>query len=971
MKISKGKISFSKLAGRKIEFRLAIIGVIFFFSLGFKYQPGLSTSQANSQIVIHNGNLFYLANTVVVKLKSQQFGGLLKAQNITTQLNQYFGQFKFSNAKEMFGTSSTETAFGLNRIMLIKYNSNDDPLYVASKIKELNNVEWAEPKFVRHSAFVPNDPSYSSQYNLAIIKAAQAWDISKGDTNVVIGIVDTGVDWPHPDLYANIWHNPHWQTDVNFPGDSIGWDFGGAGSGSNPTPDNNPIEDNPYHGSFVAGVASAVTNNGIGISGIGYNCKIMAVKVAQGNQVDPTSNAPYIIFGFEGIKYAADNGAKVINCSWGGGGFSNAEQEIINYAMSKGALVVAAAGNDGVSESFYPASYKGVLSVAATDQNDLKASFSNYGENIDLCAPGVSILSTWQPNAYDANGAGTSFSSPLAAGLAALVFSHFPNFTPAQVAEQIRVNCDNIDSLAPNSSYHYLLGGGRINAYKALVNSNSESVRAADIQFSDAAPGGNGNGVFEPGETISIKVKFINYLRSINNLSVTLNSMNSYSAIINSAFNKSNVAELDSFDNSASQFTIKLSNSLPFDATLQFRLDYSDGSYSDFQLFSIPVNPSFMTQTNNALSLTIGSKGNFGFNDYPTNLQGNGFEFMNGNNMLFEGALIIGNSSSTIEDAARGSDQNFEDTSFSIIQPFKIQIPGRDADQEGSAVLNDNNAGSSKLGITTTLHSFTFSNPPNNNFIILKYSMTNNSSSTISNFYAGLFFDWDLIDGQNDSTAFDNTGSFGYAVHTAAGFDTMVATALISSTNYGYWGVMNDGSDGSWGIYNGFTPAEKWQAISSGIGKQKAGSGDISEITSGGPYTIASGQTMDVAFAVAAGNSLTDLRNAISNARLKYQSIPTGIENNNQIPLTYSLMQNYPNPFNPSTVIKYQIAKEGHVTLKIYDVLGREVEKLVDEEKPAGNYFVSFNASLLSSGVYFYKITLGNYSDTRKMVLMK
>ena len=285
----------------------------------------------------------------------------------------------------MFGTSSAETKIGLDRIMYVKFDDNADPLYVAEKIKKMGNIEWAEPKYVRRLTFIPNDPGFSQQYNLSIINAYKAWDISQGDTNVVIGIVDTGVDWPHPDLYQNIWHNwkdinSNWSDNDGFKYDSIGWDFGGAGDAEgNPTPDNNPIEDNPYHGTLVAGTASAVTNNGVGVAGIGFKCKIMAVKVTQGNETDPTTGLPGILYGFEGIKYAVDNGAKVINCSWGGSGFSNYEQNIIDYAVSKRTLVVAAAGNDGVSEFFYPASYNGVLSVAATDENDNKTSYSNFG----------------------------------------------------------------------------------------------------------------------------------------------------------------------------------------------------------------------------------------------------------------------------------------------------------------------------------------------------------------------------------------------------------------------------------------------------------------------------------------------------------------------------------------------------------------------------------------------------------------
>ena len=932
----------------------------------------LFAGNSNANSIIHKGSLYYLSNTLVIKLKSAPAGNMLKAQDITVQLNKAFSQFNFISSKTIFGSSPAEVKFGLNRIMLVRYSSNEDPLYAAAKLKNLNYIEWVEPQYVRRVAVVPNDPGLSSEYNLALIQAEKAWDISEGDTSVIIGIVDTGVDWSHPDLYANIWHNPNWQSDTQFPGDSIGWDFGGNGNGNNPTPDNNPIEDQPYHGTLVAGTADAVTNNSIGVSGIGFKCKIMPVKVTQANQIDPTTGDPYIIYGFEGIKYAVDHGAKVINCSWGGGGYSNAEQDVINYADSMGVLVVAAAGNDGMSESFYPASYNHVLSVAATDQNDAVASFSNYGENIDVCAPGVNIYSTWQSNTYT-HGSGTSFSSPLTAGLAALVFSHFPNYTPGQVAQQIRVNCDNIDALNPG--YKYQIGSGRINAYKALSNSNAEAVRATDFQFSDAAPGGNGNSDFEPGETISVLVNFTNYLKPVNNLSVSLISMDpSYATVINGSLTKSGVPTLGTFDNSGSLFSFTLSQNVPLDATIHFRLEYSDGSYSDFQLFDVLVNPSYFTQTGNEISLTINSKGNFGFNDYPTNLQGDGFKFLNGNNMLFEGSLIIGTDSSTIEDAARGADQNYEDSSFSVVQPFKIHVPGSAANEQGIGIFNDNGTGANKLGIATRLQSYSFNSAPYNDFIILKYSFTNNTSSTISNFYAGIFSDWDIVDGQNDSTEYDYTGNFGYAFHNAAGFDTLVATALISSDNYGYWAIMNDGSDGSWGIYNGFYPSYKWQAISSGIGKPKAGSGDISEVTSGGPFTIPAGQTLDVAFAIAAGTSLAELRTAIANARIKYQSLFQSDSNNsNQEPLTYNLMQNYPNPFNPITTIKYVIAKQGYVSLRIYDMLGRVVETLVDEVKPAGSYEVQFPVSggQLSSGVYLYSLNVNGQTFTKKLVLLK
>jgi subtilisin family serine protease len=950
---------------------------LFFISILF-CSPKLK-SQSDSPFVIHRGNLYYLAHTVVIKLKNQTATGLPKAQNLTARLNNNLGKFKFSSAKEMFGTSSLEISRGLNRIIQVKYDGQYDPFYVASKIRETNrDIEWAEPKYVRNLAFIPNDTAYYKQYYLKLIQAEKAWDISQGDTNVVIGIVDTGVDWFHPDLYANIWHNwkdinNNWNDNDGIVGDSIGWDFGGAGDASgSPTPDSNPVEDMPYHGTLVAGVASAVTNNGIGVAGIGYKCKIMPVKVSQANLINKSTGIPYIVYGFEGIKYAADNGARVINCSWGGFGYSELEQETINYAVAKGALVIAAAGNNGNSELFYPAGYLGVLSVAATDQNDYVASYSNYGSSVFLAAPGSGIYSTWQPNTYF-SGTGTSISSPLTAGVAALVFSHFPNYTPLQIAEQIRVNCDNIDSLNPG--YIYKIGKGRLNAYKALNDSNSESVRAVDIQFSDAVPGGNGNGILEPGETITLGIKFMNYLRPIQNLTVTLVSLSSYVIINNSSFSKSSVPTLDSLDNYDSKYSITLAPSIPYDTSLQFRLDYSDGNYSDFQLFNVPVNSTYFTQSGNNVSLTITSKGDLGFNDYPENTNGNGFQFKRGNNLLYEGALMFGTSSNTIEDAARNSADGYaQDNSYDVVQPFNIQIAPDFSYQHGTAIFNDDNV-SNKLGISTRLDSYTFSSTPDNNYIILNYSFINNTELVISNFYTGLYFDWDLVDGNGDSTVWDTQGKLGYVKHTTSNFDTLVATALISSSDFGYWAIQNDGLDGSFGVNGGFTPTDKWMALSSGIGKSKAGTGDISEVTSAGPFTFQNGDTLKVAFAIAAGNSLNDLRTAITNARTKYQQILTDVKNeNSSLPSSYSLAQNFPNPFNPSTVIRWSTsggAVGNFVTLKVYDMLGREVKTLVNEREPAGTHSITFNAAAFPSGVYFYQIRSSSYISTKKMVLLK
>jgi subtilisin family serine protease len=934
--------------------RYFILLLIPLFAFGF---------YTNNTKVLNNNNVYYMSHTVVVKLKSVPVTGLNKTVTLSTGLSKVMNVFRVNSTKTFLQKNNTGT--GLDKIIIMKYDSNDDPNFVASQLKSTGEIEWAEPKFMYHIDYTPNDPSYSTQFSLAKISAASAWDITTGDTSVVIGIVDTGVDWPHPDLAANIFRNwletPGVANDADHNGyidDYHGWDFGGLDG----TPDNNPMEDRPDHGTHVAGIASAVTNNGVGVASIGYKCKILPVKTSQDNVRDDLGNA-LISFGFEGIVYAADMHSRVINCSWGGAGYSLLGQDAIDYALSKGAVVVCAAGNDNSSETFYPANYNGVLSAASVESNDTKSSYSNYGHGIGVCAPGTGIISTWQPDTY-AIASGTSMASPLTAGVCALVASKFPNYTAEQIREQVRVNCDDISSL--NTSYNNMLGKGRINAYNSVNNTNSKSSRAIKVTFSDEAPGGNNNGILEPGETITVRVQFENYLAPTSALSINFVKKNNYSTIVNGNFNAGALGTLQTFDNSSALFTFTLSPSTPPNTALDFLLNFSDGTYSDFQWISAEGNPNFATLTGNDIKLTLTAKGNLGFNDYPDGQQGNGFHFQDGPNFMFEGALMLGTSSTSFVDCARNSSQSAEDQDFVALQPFKINIPGSISDIQGSTIFNDGGATTNKLGVNIHLQSYSYIDQTNKNYIILRYTIKNTSGGALSGLYAGLFFDWDMIEGSglNDLTAWDSTGSFGYVHHLGSSPDTTIGIGLLSANNYGFYAVSNSTF--------GYQITDKWSALSSGLTTVSAGPADIANITSSGPYTIASGDSIDVAYALACDLNLNTVRTAIANARAKYSSIITGIkQNNNQTPVVFALEQNYPNPFNPSTVINYSIPTSGNVTIKVYDILGNEVKTLVNENKAPGNYSITFDAKGLPSGVYLYKLTAGNYTSVKKLVLIK
>jgi serine protease len=930
----------------------------------------------NTDEIKSNGDIHYFANQVVIKLKDYPVVRLGGETNLPESVNSFFNNLSVLKVLPLFPNKSIERTNDLGKIVVVKYNADIDPNYFSAKIRNNPEIEWAEPRFLYELDFEPNDPQYpAQQWNLLKILAAQAWDITQGDTSVVIGIVDTGVDWDHPDLAANIWIN--WNEipgngvdddDNGFIDDIRGWDFGGLTG----IPDNDPMEDRSDHGTHVAGISSAVTNNGIGIASIGFKSKIMAVKTSQDN-IRNQSGQALIAYGYEGIVYAADNGAKVINCSWGGSGYSRFAQDIIDYTTSQGALVVAAAGNSGTNSSHFPSGYDKVLSVASTTQSDTKSEFSTYGPTVDVSAPGSSIYSTWQNDTYT-NASGTSMASPLAAGLAALVWSVFPNYTPIQVGEQVRVTSDNIDNLNP--SFAQLMGKGRINAFNAVTNMNAVSVRAVEFIFSDEAPGGNGDGIFLGGETITVGVRFVNYLNPTSNLSITLESKNNYSTVVNGLFNAGSKGTLEEFDNFSSKYTFTLNQSLPANANLNFILNFSDGSYSDYQWLNTIGNPTYATQGGNDVALTITSKGTLGYNDFPNNFQGDGFHYLEGPDLLFEGALMLATSATQVSDVARGTPQGApQNNDFTVIQPFILNTPGTIADQQGSAIFNDDGAGGNKIGVTVKLESFSFADIPHNNYIILKYNLINNNSFTINNLYAGLYFDWDFADAYaTDVTSYDTINNLSYVYNSTSGPDNWVTTAAITQSGYSFYAINNDGGDGGFGVNdaNGFTDAEKWQSLSNGIGKFSAGPADISHVIGSGPFTILSGDTVDVGFVLGAGLNLDELRNIVSNARSKYPQLITSANDKfNPLPVSFNLTQNYPNPFNPQTNIEFQIADFGFVSLKVYDVLGREVATIINQEMPAGIYKVNFDASSLSSGLYLYKLQAGSFVETKKMVLLK
>jgi thermitase len=302
-------------------------------------------------------------------------------------------------------------------------------------------VRYVEVDSVAQVVDVPNDSSFNVQWDMTKVQAPQAWDITKSSQNVIIAILDTGIDVNHPDLAGKV------VSSVNFSDSST------------------PYANGQSHATHVAGIAAAITNNAVGIAGLGRNSSLMNVKVLG------DSGYGYYSWIAQGIIWAADHGANVINLSLGGSSTSSTLENAVNYAWSKGVVVVAAAGNNGSTVPFYPADYTNCISVAATDYNDALASWSNHGSWVDVAAPGVSIYSCIPGSQYGYM-SGTSMASPHVAGLCGLAFSVASDTNGDgrindEVRSAIEVSCDKVGIDVVS---------GRINAYRAVQLASNTSI---------------------------------------------------------------------------------------------------------------------------------------------------------------------------------------------------------------------------------------------------------------------------------------------------------------------------------------------------------------------------------------------------------------------------------------------------------------------------------------------------------------
>jgi len=496
---------------------------------------------------------------------------------------------------------TAENLDALRRTYYVRYRAQADPRRVSRDFSSEIGVVYAEPVLVFRryesvSQAESNDPLYEQQQPyLGLVYLPEAWDLVKaGDAAepIVIAIIDTGGDWDHEDLLANVWVNEDEIPDNGMDDDNNGFidDVYGVSFNNGDDTDNDPTPDPNYsyitgHGTAVAGTASAATDNGMGIAGAAWNAKLMHVNIF--------CEEAEICGALQGILYAAANGADIINTSFGG---PSGVEEIrmastaLDLVTDMGSLVVAAAGNEVVNNDLYPSypnAHPRVLSVGATERDSRQlAEFSNYGQSVDIYAPGVDIVTTLPNDEYTSDEcdpydecfhvSGTSFSSPLVGGIAALVKTRFPDISPDELRERLRLSAEDLGADNPLPVYEGQLSGGLVNAEASLQELSVPAVRVKNWSWADS----DGNQQIDPGDEVTVNVTFINYLAATEQLTAKLVTLESYSYITLLDAEQS-IGVLETGDSTMVTFRFSVANDVAPNRAAHFSVQIRDGSFTD------------------------------------------------------------------------------------------------------------------------------------------------------------------------------------------------------------------------------------------------------------------------------------------------------------------------------------------------------------------------------------------------------
>lgn len=904
---------------------------------------------------------------IILKVNSLQkdkcFSNEIRIPTIKEILNknQFSSQKKlFPNHESSISKSAKPSRVDLSTIYEISFPETYELRAIIQELEKDKNVAYAELIPINHLIYTPSDTQNYRQWYLDAIKAYDAWDIDKGDSNITIAIVDTGTDIDHEDLEDNLYLNLN--DPINGADDDndgyvdnyYGWDVAMNDNDVNPE-----SHAGSSHGSNCAGIASATTDNTLGISGIGFNTRIMTVKI--------DNPAGQLIGAYEGVVYAADQGVDIMNLSWGSYNYSEFGKDIIDYASDKGVLIFAGAGNGpfsgpnagiGTEDKFYPAAYENAIAVGATQEQDSTKESSNYGYWLGIFAPGERMWTTFGGNNYGRNG-GTSMAAPVVAGCAAIIKSHFPSYTKEQILQKIYNSGDSIEHINA-AKYQNKLGAGRINLFRALTENSLAGIELKDIEVTD-----ENDDSFINGDTIFIKGNFKNWLANANNANVKMEIMDRSLSIINGEINLGSISSLDSvsINNNPLSFIIKNINTLNEEITLRFTITAS-GNYKRIHYLSINVNKELLTVQNQNITVSLTSSGSIGY--VASNSLGEGLKYKTNSSLLYEGSFMIGNSENYIANQFRENPgPNLDFKTSELITYVSTDIPGR----KTLGVYTDENL-STNPKIEIRQANYFFDDSRVSDAIVFSYDIKNVTNTELSNLYAGIIIDWDLIDYTKNKVFNDNQRKMGVCYSSDSSLFAGIR-ALNHLDKIKHYAIDNTSSgNGGVNLSDGFSDAEKFTVISTNrlsAGTSSQDGNDIIDAISIGPFDIKTDSIYNVSFAIILSDSLNDLFTTSDSIAMLFEDYSIGVEELKTA--SRGLFKIYPNPTSETLNLTLNRDIRERFKLDILDLNGRivwtnEYDYLIKSQ----NLQVELDG--LKTGVYLIRINNNSILFEDKFVLL-
>ena len=822
----------------------------------------------------------------------------------------------------------------------------------------------------------------SVQQNLTYVHAPDAWAAGYTGIGRTVCSFDTGVDGSHPALHDN-WKGLDGDSAAAWfdPAKQLPYPHSISNCGYSPC--------NTSHGTHVMGImVGHTTTDTLGVAPAAKWMSAAVIDIAGVSIVDAFEWAADP----DGDPNTIGDMPDVINHSWGIKSVpcQNLFYDLIDNIEALGVVNVFSAGNEGsaVSSIRNPAD-RDLDSLDCFAVGNINSSTSiidptssrgpstcNGHFKPNVVAPGVAITSSIPGGLYGVI-SGTSMAAPHVSGLVALLRQKNPNATVDEIKKAILTSTDHLGHALPDNNY----GWGLIDCMAALnaLPPNNPSTPDLKVYRFDHAP-------ISPGDTVTGYVWLKNAGSSVSSVTASLVAGNIALSILDGADSYGTLTAGDTV-RSLGTYQAVVSDTVTVGSVLSLDFDITGSGYNVTRqlYFSVvpPTERTFITLNSGHIQFSVSDFGTFGFAGTTASesffpLNGAGFNFTNFGNDLYEGGLMIGIDDAHVSDGIRNA-AGEPDGDFGVSPGGNITLvpPKPTVTEQTSAAFSDDRA-ENPIGLSLTQNTYAYNYDPFQDFIILQYIIRNDSAVTRTNVYVGVYTDWDIPQYYSNSGGFDVTNQFNWTAYYNGSTLTRYRGVKIvqGGTATGFT------QSGNLVLYpnlgNGFTETEKMQSLSDGFiradsFKTTTNPKDLLQITAARINSMAPGQVDTIAFAFLAGTTFGDITNAAINAQDAYLTSVTDVNDegpDGNLPIAFALHQNYPNPFNPTTTIGFSLARASNYTLTIYNIAGQKVHEVTGSSR-AGEVEIEWDARTFASGIYLYRLTAGNRTDSKKMLLLK